>query len=80
MTLAAGEMLRDLGPLGSVRTHRKHAVNPGGVREIRPAATGSLWEVRLEPPVNEVLPISRGSLPALLAADRSRPARRRRRR
>jgi len=66
-----GEVMRELGPLGFMRIHRNHAVNPGRVREIRPAATGSLWEVRLEPPVNEVLPVSRGSLSALLAAYRS---------
>jgi DNA-binding LytR/AlgR family response regulator len=66
-----GEVMRDLAPFGFVRIHRNHAVNPGRIREIRPAATGSLWEVRLEPPVNEALGISRGSLPTLLAAYRS---------
>jgi DNA-binding LytR/AlgR family response regulator len=69
-----GEVLKDLAPLGLVRIHRNHAVNPGRVLEIRPGS-GSLWEVRLEPPVNVVLPISRGSLPSLLAAYRPSPAR-----
>ena len=40
-----GEVLRDLGPLGFVRIHHNHAVNPGHVREIRPAGSG--WEVPL---------------------------------
>jgi DNA-binding LytR/AlgR family response regulator len=65
-----GEVLRDLAPLGFVRIHRNHAVNPGRVREIRPAASGSSWEVRLQPPVNWVLPVSRRSLNGLLAAYR----------
>ena len=54
-----GEVLSDLGPLGFVRIHRNHAVHAGRVCEIRPAASGSGWEVRLEPPVNLVLPVSR---------------------
>jgi DNA-binding LytR/AlgR family response regulator len=66
-----GEVLRDLGPLGFVRIHRNHAVNPGRVREIRPVRSGSGWEVRLEPPVNKVLPASRRSASALLAAYRT---------
>ena len=66
-----GEVLEDLGPLGFVRIHRDHAVHAGHVREIRPAASGSGWEVRLEPPVNKVLPVSRRSLAALLAAYRT---------
>ena len=73
------EVLEDLGPLGFVRIHRNHAVHAGRVREIRPAASGSGWEVRLEPPVNKVLPVSRRSLAALLAAYRG-PARVARRR
>jgi DNA-binding LytR/AlgR family response regulator len=66
-----GEVLQGLGPLGFVRIHRNHAVHAGRVREIRPAASGSGWEVRLEPPVNTVLPVSRRSLAALLAAYRT---------
>ena len=69
---ALGEVLADLAPLGFVRIHRNHAVNPGRVREIRPAASGSGSEVRLEPPVNKVLPVGRGSVRVLLAAYRSR--------
>ena len=66
-----GEVLEELGPLGFVRIHRNHAVHSGRVREIRPAASGSGWEVHLEPPVNKVLPVSRRSLTALLAAYRT---------
>lgn len=60
-----GEVMKELGPAGFVRIHRNHAVNPGRVREIRLA--GGAWQVQLEPPVNKVLPVSRGSLAALLA-------------
>jgi DNA-binding LytR/AlgR family response regulator len=63
-----GEVLKDFGPAGFVRIHRNHAVNPGRVREIRPAGRG--WQVQLEPPVNRLLPVSRGPLAALLKAYR----------
>ena len=66
-----GEVLEELGPLGFVRIHRNHAVHSGRVCEIRPDASGSGWEVRLEPPVNEVLPVSRRSLTVLLSAYRA---------
>jgi len=61
-----GEVMEELGPLGFVRIHRNHAVNPARVREIRPAA--SSWEVHLEPPVNKILPVSRRSVTALFEA------------
>jgi DNA-binding LytR/AlgR family response regulator len=66
-----GEVLRDLVPLGFVRIHRNHAVHPGRVHEIKPSASGSGWEVHLEPPVNSVLPVSRRSLAALFRAYRA---------
>ncbi len=59
-----GEVMKELGPAGFVRIHRNHAVNPGRVREIR--LVGRAWQVQLEPPVNKVLPVSRGSLASLL--------------
>ena len=64
-----GEVLKQVGPLGFVRIHRNHAVNPDRVREIR--ATDSGGHVRLAPPVNKVLAVSRGSLAALLKTYRS---------
>jgi len=66
-----GEVLKELAPLGFVRIHRNHAVNPGRVREIRPGDGGSGWEVRLEPPVNKVLPVARRSLTVLLEVYRA---------
>jgi DNA-binding LytR/AlgR family response regulator len=60
--------MKDLGPVGFVRIHRNHAVHPGRIREIRPDADGSGYEVRLEPPVNKVLPVSRRLLATLLRA------------
>jgi DNA-binding LytR/AlgR family response regulator len=65
-----GEVMKDLGPTGFVRIHRNHAVNPDRVFELRPSGSG--WAVQLEPPVNKVLPVSRGSLTRLLAAYRRR--------
>lgn len=63
-----GEVMKDFGRAGFVRIHRNHAVNPGRIREIRPAGRG--WQVHLEAPVNKLLPVSRGSLAALLRAYR----------
>lgn len=64
-----GEVMRELASLGFVRIHHNHAVNPAHVREIRPAGSG--WEVRLEPPVNKVLPISRRLVSGLFDAYRT---------
>jgi len=64
-----GEVMKDLGPAGFVRVHRNHAVNPGRIREIRPSGSG--WEAQLEPPVNKVLAVTRGSLNALVATYRA---------
>jgi len=44
--------------VGFALIHRSWAVNLRRVREIRPAPDGG-WEVKLEPPVNRVLPVSR---------------------
>jgi DNA-binding LytR/AlgR family response regulator len=62
-----GELLEKLEPLGFVRVHRNHAVNPRHVRELRPARQREGWELRLEPPVNKLLPMSRTGHSALLA-------------
>jgi DNA-binding LytR/AlgR family response regulator len=66
-----GEIMKDLAPRGLVRIHRNHAVHPGRIREIRPDAGGSGYEVRLEPPVNKVLPVARRLLAGLLRAYRT---------
>lgn len=50
------------------RIHRSHAVNLDRVHLIRRRAAGRDWEVKMEPPVNRVLPVSRGSLEALIQA------------
>ncbi len=43
---------------GFFQNHRSWAVNLRKVREIRPADDGG-WELKMDPPVNRVLPISR---------------------
>ncbi len=62
-----GEVADLLAPHGFVRIHRGHAVNVRRVRTLRPADDGG-WEVRLDPPVNRVLPVSRRQAPELFAA------------
>jgi len=51
-----------------VQVHRSAAVNVDRVSEVRLRDTGRDWELRLEPPVNEVVPIGRTRLQALWAA------------
>jgi DNA-binding LytR/AlgR family response regulator len=51
-----------------VRVHRNFLVNPRHAREVRRRPTGEDWELKLDPPVNLVLPVSRGALKALWAA------------
>ena len=63
------ERLVDVRPLGElaprfdlhgfVRIHRSYAVNVARIRTIRPREREG-WEVKLEPPVNRVLPVSEG--------------------
>ena len=57
-----------LAPFGIVRVHRNHAVNVRAVLEVRRRDAEADWEVKLEPPVNAVLPVGRTYLKALLAA------------
>jgi DNA-binding LytR/AlgR family response regulator len=63
-----GEVIAELQEMGFLRVHRNHAVNLDRVFEIRPSRGGSGWEVRLDPPVNKVLPVSRRGQAELLAA------------
>jgi len=74
----AARALRDVRPMGEIarvllgqgflRAHRNYVVNPAHVREVRRRAGGEDWELRLEPPVNLVLPVSRSALRALWEA------------
>ena len=59
-----GELFDAFEPFGFAMIHRSWAVNLRRVREIRPAADGG-WEVKLDPPVNRVLPVSRRRVSAL---------------
>ena len=63
-----GDLLRLLAPFGIVRVHRNHAVSVRHVLEIRRRSGEADWEVKLEPPVNAVLPVGRTYLKALWAA------------
>jgi len=64
--------LGDLEPIlstaGIIRIHRQHAVNPSRIHIIRKQADGRDWEVKLEPPVNAVLPVARDRLATLREA------------
>ena len=64
-------MLGELVPLfeehGVVRIHRSYAVNIGRIRRVRPRDSEG-WEVKLEPPVNRVLPVSESRAADLWAA------------
>jgi len=62
-----GELVGLVEPHGFVRIHRSFAVNARRVREIRPGENGG-WEVRMDPPVNRVLPVSRREASDLFAA------------
>ena len=58
------ELFDAFEPFGFAMIHRSWAVNLRRVREIRPAADSG-WEVKLDPPVNRVLPVSRRRVSAL---------------
>jgi DNA-binding LytR/AlgR family response regulator len=67
---ALGELVDVLGRWGIIRIHRNHAVNVDHVHEIRRRRGVADWEVRLDPPVNKVLPVSRTALNDLWTAFR----------
>ena len=62
------EIVQALEPFGFLRIHRNHAVNLRRLAEVRRRRSGVDWEVKLEPPVNRVLPVARGREQALVAA------------
>jgi len=63
-----GELEPILRRWGFVRTHRNCIVNPDHVRQVRLRSGSKDWELKLQPPVNRVLPVSRGALRSLWAA------------
>ena len=63
-----GEVVARFPPGTFVQIHRSIAVNVDRVAEVRRRPNERDWELRLEPPVNQVLPIARARLAALWAA------------
>lgn len=63
-----GDLLAKVEHCGFVRIHRSYAVNLRKVRFLRRRPDSRYWEVKLEPPVNRVLPVSHGAYAALMAA------------
>ena len=63
-----GELLPRFTPYVFLRIHKNHAVNLDRIREIRRRKKGADWELKLEPPVNRILPISRNALKKLLGS------------
>jgi len=61
-----GELLAHLEDRGFVRIHRSYVVNLARLRELRLQRDGVDWEVKLEPPVNRVLPVSRSELESVV--------------
>jgi len=63
-----GEVMPLFEPFGFVRIHREHTVTIARIRLLRLQADGRDWELKLEPPVNSVLPIARDRLLVLRRA------------
>lgn len=55
-------------PHGFLQIHREYMVNLRRVHLIRRRDEGRDWEVKLEPPVNRILPVSRGAMAKLWRA------------
>jgi DNA-binding LytR/AlgR family response regulator len=53
---------------GFLRVHREFAVNPERIAVIRRRRSGRDWELKLEPPVNRVIPIARDARAAVWGA------------
>ncbi len=62
------KVVGELADFGFIRVHRNHAVNLLRIAEIRRRGPGADWEVKLEPPVNRVLPVARGREKGLIEA------------
>lgn len=63
-----GQLARLLKPHGFFRIHRSYLVNLTRIRHVRRVSDGGGWEIKLESPVNRILPVSRRRAPALLRA------------
>jgi DNA-binding LytR/AlgR family response regulator len=63
-----GELEPTFRRFGFVRIHRDYLVNLGHVRQVRRRRRGDDWELKLDPPVNRVLPIGRTALQAVWKA------------
>ena len=63
-----GEVAPRFEAFGFVRIHREYAVNIARIRLLRLQADGRDWELKLDPPVNSVLPIARDRLAGLRKA------------
>jgi DNA-binding LytR/AlgR family response regulator len=58
-----GSLEKTLRPRGFLRIHKSFVVNLDRVREVRMRrGDDNDWELKLDPPVNAVLPIGRGYL------------------
>jgi len=56
-----GQLEKALKPHGFLRVHRSFLVNLDRVREVRlREGDDNDWELKLDPPVNVVLPVGRG--------------------
>jgi len=53
---------------GFLRIHRNHMVNLARIAEVRRRQKGRGWEVKLEPPVNRILPVSASAVKGLFEA------------
>jgi two-component system LytT family response regulator len=60
-----GELVGRLPSPPFFRAHRSHLVNLDRVREVRRRSDGQGWELRLDPPVNTIVPLSRSRAAAL---------------
>ena len=64
-----GELEKIMKPLGFSRIHKSYLVNLDRVREVRlRKGDDNDWELKLEPPVNSVLPVGRAHLAGLRRA------------
>jgi DNA-binding LytR/AlgR family response regulator len=61
-----GELEKTLKPYGFSRIHKSYLVNLDRVREVRlRKGDDNDWELKLDPPVNSVLPVGREHLAGL---------------